>query len=188
MQNKQRNRVILWRFPKSPLTLLLGELVQQTGLAHAHVADDDVLEDVVVVVRTACHFDGNCASNRETKQQIIHISRCQHCLGMIHKCKVWASVCWWMRNPHRQWEICVYDERTIALALTVIEQSVCPPIEAGYHFHVGVVGRSYLCFGVWKFRALRTNARLRMGRVAAFRGGRFVDVEISVGRYIVVCC
>lgn len=136
MQNKQRNRVILWRFPKSPLTLLLGELVQQTGLAHAHVADDDVLEDVVVVVRTACHFDGNCASNRETKQQIIHISRCQHCLRMIHKCKVWASVCWWMRNPQRQWEMCVYDERTIALALTVIEQSVCPPIEAGYHFHV----------------------------------------------------
>lgn len=39
------------------LTLLLGELVQQTGLPDAHIADDDVLEDVVVIVRTARHDD-----------------------------------------------------------------------------------------------------------------------------------
>jgi len=29
--------------------------VEQTGLAHAHVTDDDVLEDVVVIVRRCSH-------------------------------------------------------------------------------------------------------------------------------------
>lgn len=41
------------------LTLFLGELVQQAGLAHAHVPDDDVLKYVVVVVRALRHR-GDC--------------------------------------------------------------------------------------------------------------------------------
>lgn len=43
------------------LTLFLGELMQQTRFPDAHVTDDDVLENVVVVVRTARHSDGDCA-------------------------------------------------------------------------------------------------------------------------------
>ena len=38
------------------LTFFLCELVQQAGLAHSHVPDDDVLEYVGVVVRTSRHL------------------------------------------------------------------------------------------------------------------------------------
>ena len=37
------------------LTLLLGELMLQTGLADAHVTNDDVLKDIVVVIRALRH-------------------------------------------------------------------------------------------------------------------------------------
>ena len=38
------------------LTFLFCELVKQTRLSDAHVADDDVFEDVGVVVRSGSHF------------------------------------------------------------------------------------------------------------------------------------
>ena len=37
------------------LTLFLSELVEEAGLADAHVPNDDVLEDVGVVIRSARH-------------------------------------------------------------------------------------------------------------------------------------
>jgi hypothetical protein len=40
------------------LTFLFCELVKKTGFADAHVADDDVFEDVGVVVRPGRHFEG----------------------------------------------------------------------------------------------------------------------------------
>lgn len=44
--------------PDRRLTFLLCELVQDAGLPDAHVADDDVLEDVRVVVRGGGHGGG----------------------------------------------------------------------------------------------------------------------------------
>jgi len=38
------------------LTFLFCELVKKTGFADAHVADDDVFEDVGVIVRPGRHF------------------------------------------------------------------------------------------------------------------------------------
>ena len=38
------------------LTFLFCELMKQTRLSDAHVADDDVFEDVGVVVRSGSHF------------------------------------------------------------------------------------------------------------------------------------
>ena len=46
------------------LTFLFCELVKQTRLSVAHVADDDVFEDVRVVVRSGSHF-GTWKGERE---------------------------------------------------------------------------------------------------------------------------
>lgn len=37
------------------LTFLLGKLMQQAGLSHAHITNDDVLKDIVVVIRRCSH-------------------------------------------------------------------------------------------------------------------------------------
>jgi hypothetical protein len=68
----------------SKFTFLLGELMQQTGLADAHVADDDVFENVRVVVRTSRvvgHVCRNCLyvseSNSEyKKERKIYLASC----------------------------------------------------------------------------------------------------------------
>lgn len=86
----------------------------------------------------------------------------------------------------------VFGARTIAIALTVIEQFVRPPIDTGHHFH-GFFGAVMRVVYVWCLCVLRTNARLRMRRVAvgAFdwqRRARFGDVEMSLGRFYSPVC
>lgn len=58
MAMTERDRLVtimLVRTFSKSLTLLLRELMQQAGLADAHVTNDDVLKDIVVVIRALRH-------------------------------------------------------------------------------------------------------------------------------------
>ena len=64
------------RFHLSVLTLLFRELVQQARFSHPHVADDDVLEDVGVVVGRGRHRERGGLDGDDTRTR--RRSRCTH--------------------------------------------------------------------------------------------------------------
>ena len=62
------------------LTFLLCELVKETRLAHTHVTNDDVFEDVGVVVGSSCRHDGHqylfCLTMNDDEGSVTLISIC----------------------------------------------------------------------------------------------------------------